>query len=1147
MTPPSESPNEKLRRLAAANQPPEGEAGATPPSGTPAVPTGDTAPAAPEPAAPTESSPAFASGREWPSGSAPGAAAGPTTASQPRPIQEEDTGPTRAQRIEASAPTVVNPAATLPPPNLGRPATPRPLPPVDSQGMPHVPPPRPPENDPFGTRVQRGALRLDPPASRRQPASQRPAPGYQRPIYPQYPAPEVVPSRPTRRGQGSGGGRRFWGCLGTLLRVSAIGAALLIILAIGGAVFGYLAVAATLPNVDDLRAQASQFETTRVYDSAGNLLYEIVDPQAGRRTRVPLNRISPYLVAATIATEDKDFYSHPGFDPIAIIRAIWQNLRAGETVSGASTITQQLVKLLVLSPEEAAQRTNSRKIREVILAAEITRRYSKDEILELYLNEIYYGNLAYGIEAAAETYFNKRAADLSLAEATFLAGLPQSPAVYDIYSDPDTTLGRHEDVVGLMLALGCVDVSNSPQPVCITTDDAGPALLAMKTYPFQPPANNALFPHWVQFIRQELEATYGAQLYRSGYSVYTTLDPQLQKLAEAHVSAQVNALAERNVTNGALIALRPTTGEILVMVGSDNFDDPVDGQINMSIRPRQPGSSIKPLTYALAFEKGWTPATLLWDVPTEFPDGANPPYVPVNYDGFYHGPVRLRTALATSYNVPAVKALQFTGIYGDGAFLPFAETLGITSLNRDDYGLALTLGGGDVSLLEMVTAYASLANGGLRAFPVSIQRITDSEGNVVCQQPLSPGALTDNPPPCQTPPETWGRGVMSAETAFLISDILADNDARAPAFGVNSTLRLTFPAAVKTGTTNDIRDNWTIGYTPDLVAGVWVGNADYTPMVNTSGVTGAAPIWHEFMEAALAGRATSFVRPPGIVDRSICAITGAEPSEFCPPDRIRGEVFAGNHLPLPADRDLWQRAYIDPFTLLRQTADCANYYQTDQLFNQNRLVIDVADPWGRKWLTEDANGQAWAAGHNITPPIQWAPTGDCTPDSPHPIISFAFPAEGATLEAAPIQIVGQAAATGSFDRYVIDFGLSHDPQGWGAVYGPSTLPVAETGALADWDLSTLPDGPVTLRITVFSQAGGSAEARVHFTVQRPTPTPEPTGTATATPTETPIPSATPTPTVTPTETATPTPSSTPEVIVLPSATSDIIVPPSATP
>ncbi len=1129
-----ESPNDRLRRLAAGDQP----------DGAPqAEPSRDTRPARPkqaeseaaadaDEAAPSPQPPQAAGTVTRPrrpeagletSAEAPAQPSSAEAAPEPgEPPAEHESRPP-LDSLEASAPSWFRPDRSARPEGRRAPRPPQ----LDRDGMPR-PPSRVPEVDPWGTRVQPSALRLSDTGPARQPPPAQPL----RPNYPY--GQDVLPSQPSyaERPPGGRSGRRqnIGGCLWTLTKMTAIVSILLVFVLVGALVLGYFSIASTLPSVDDLHARASQFETTRVYDSRGNLLYEIVDPQAGRRTRVPLDQISPELIAATIATEDKDFYQHPGFDPIAILRAIWQNLRAGDTVSGASTITQQVVRALVLTPDERAQRTNMRKIREVILAAEITRRYTKSEILELYLNEIYYGNLAYGIEAASETYFGKKAKDLNLGEAAFLAGLPQAPAVYDIYTNRDVTMARFRTVTGLMLNAVCIPISTRPEPVCVTTDQVIDAQTDIRSRLFTPPVSDARYPHWVNYIRQQLEETYGAQtLYRSGFSVFTTLDPDLQQAAEAQVAQQVAALADRHVTNGALVALRPATGEILAMVGSDDYADPVDGQINMAIRPRQPGSSIKPLTYALAFEKGWTPSTLLWDVPTDFPDGANPPYHPVNYDGHFHGPVLVRSALANSYNIPAVKALQFIGIYGDGAFLPFAQTLGIESLTRGDYGLALTLGGGEVTLVEMVDAYAALADAGRRVFPVSIARVTDSSGKVVCQQPLTPADLNEDPPPCQTPPANWGQPVVSAETAYLLSDILSDNNARTPAFGPSSALLLSFPAAVKTGTTNDYRDNWTIGYTPDLVTGVWVGNADFTPMVNTSGVTGAAPIWHNFMEAALAGRATPFSRPPGIVEKQICATSGAEPGEFCPPDQIRTEIFDSLHLP-PKERDLLQRAYVDPFTNLRQTAECASYYQNDALLQQEKMVVGITDPSAQKWLVEDPAGQAWAAAHGLQAPWVWAPSAACNAESPHPLVSFAYPAEGATLDGGPIQIMGQAGATADFDHFILEYGLSHDPQGWGSIVGPNSNPYPETAKLADWDLTSLPDGPVTLRLIVYSRAGGSAEARVRFTVQHPTATPTPTGTPTATPTITPTPSATltPSPSLTPTATlpATATPTAT---------------------
>ncbi len=902
---------------------------------------------------------------------------------------------------------------------------------------------------------------------------------------------------------------------------------------------GYIYIASDLPSVDDLAARASQFETARIYDSQNNLLYEINDPNTGRRTRVPLERISPYLIAATIATEDKNFYSHPGFDPVGIVRAIFQNLEAGDTVSGASTITQQLVRQLVLTPEERVERSNWRKIREIVLAAEIERRYTKREILELFLNENNYGNLAYGIEAASELYFNKTAADLTLGEAAMLAGLPQAPAVYDVFTNRKVVEGRQLQVLGLMRVLSaernCIplEVESSPNPVCVDVEAVTIAISDMQTREFTAPRNDARFPHWVLYVRQQLEAQYGQQLYRDGLSIYTTLDPDLQTLAEQIVAEQIAALGDRNVTNGALVAIDPRTGQIRAMVGSDNYNDPVDGQINMTLIPRQPGSSIKPFVYGLALEKGWTPATLLWDVPTEFPDGVNEPYKPTNYDGLFHGPVLLRSALANSYNVPAVRAIQFTGVRQDGGLVQFMQDFGVTTLTRTDYGLSLGLGAGEVPLVQMAGAYATLAHQGQRVFPVSITRIINLDGTVICEQPLTPAELRNDPPPCQTPPEGWGQSVISAETAFLLTDILSDNAARTPAFGPNSPLALSFPAAVKTGTTNDYRDNLTIGYTPELVTGVWVGNADNSPMAaGTSGVTGAAPIWRLFMETALAGQSTPFVRPGSVVERTICTLSGAEPGPNCPPDRQRIELFAQDKLPLPATRDLQQKAYIDPFTSLRQTEACARAYQADLLFDQQRDIVDVQDDAARKWLTQDPVGQAWAAALGIQQPILWSPPRDCAETDPRPIMSIAYPPEGASLAPGVIEILGTAGASADFAYYELQYGISHSPEGWGQVLGPNTNQVLGTSRLAQWDASSLPDGPVTVRVIVHAQSGGTAEYRVHFKIERPTETPVPTSTITPTPTITPTATITPTPTITstaqptPTITATPTPTAT---------------------
>jgi penicillin-binding protein 1C len=910
--------------------------------------------------------------------------------------------------------------------------------------------------------------------------------------------------------------------IGCLLRMVIMGLfVLVVVLVVGGSfvLYQYYTIAATLPSVDDLRQRAAQFETTRILDRNGNVLYEILDPTAGRRTYVKLDKISPYLVATTIATEDKEYYNHPGFDAVAIGRSFIQNFRGGDISSGASTITQQLSRTLLFTPEERTERTYIRKVREAILAAEVTRRYTKDQILELYLNEIYYGNLAYGIQAAAETYFGTTADKLTLGQAAFLAGLPQAPAVYDVYNNRDVTLNRQQQVLRLTMeasqAQGCIYVSNNPQRICVGPEEALTAFNEIAVYEFKSPDIQIRHPHWVNYVRSLLESQFDSQtIYRSGFTVYTTLDPGLQDAAEQIVRRQIEQLAGNNASSGALVAIRPKTGEILAMVGSADFYEEIDGQVNMAINPRQPGSAIKPLTYTAAFEKGWTPATLIWDVPTEFPpsgDANDPrsPYVPVNYDGQFHGPVTVRSALANSYNIPAVKTLQHVGIYddpnipGEDGLVAFARRLGITTLTRDVYGLSLTLGGGEVTLLEFTGAYAVYANGGTRLPPYAISRILDFSGNIVYDY---------QPPP--------GDQVVRPEHAYLISSILSDNEARAPMFGSNSILNLPFPAAAKTGTTNDFRDNWTLGYTPDLAVGVWVGNADYTPMINTTGLTGAAPIWAEFTQTAVqyitGGNPTPFFRPAGIIDRVICSVSGTEPSEWCPAQQA--EVFAAGQPPLPSSEDLWKRVSFDTWTGLRASSVCGE-------LTKEEFALNISDPWAIKWIRETSEGRSWAERVGFSDTILFVPSRECTPDDPRPLIEIHYPGENQTITSNPIDIMARVDASANFSSYRLNYGLGHDPVQWVGL-AQSDTPAPNSQAIYTWDVHDLPAGEVTLHLIMYSNQNTYAEIFRRLNLQIPTPTPTPTPTATPTPT----PTLTPTPTQTPTNTPTSTPTTPPPTV-----------------
>ncbi len=1038
-----------------------------------------------------------------------------------RPEQVRDTelpGPVEEEHTEQDAgekPTLPQQEATTPPPpSLG--TTPQTAPPaLDTQGMPL--PRRVDEIDIGATRVTPSAFE-DVPA--RRPATTPPV------------APPPARKKRSRRKFQVDQLERGLGCM---LRMSLLGAFIIVILAVITATVGffvYWQIANDLPDPGDLRERVSQFETTRILDRNSNLLYEILDPSGGRRTYISLDEMSPYMVAATIATEDKGFYSHPGFDAMAIVRAFWQNLNSKETISGASTITQQLTRTMFLSAEERAQRTYKRKLREAILAAEVTRRYTKNEILEIYLNENYYGNLAYGVEAAAQTYFGVSARELDLGQAAFLAGLPQLPSVYDVYTNREVTLERQQTVLLLMFQTsqeqGCIFVSNSPEPLCIEAGVAAEAARAFENYEFNPPQVQILYPHWVNYVRSILEEQYDPQtIYRSGFTVYTTLDPGLQDKAQEVVKNQIDSLAGKNVTNGALVVIRPSNGEILAMVGSADFDnESIDGQVNMAVSPRQPGSAIKPLTYVAAFEKGWTPSTLIWDVRSEFPPSGDPndpraPYVPVNYDNRYHGPMLLRSALANSINVAAVKTLDFVRIYDDPAtpeedgLVAMAKRLGITTLTRDDYGLSLTLGGGDVSLLELSGAYAVFANGGRKISPVAILRIEDHLGEIIYQY--------EQPP---------GEPVLQPEHAYLISSILSDNAARTPMFGANSMLNLPFQVAAKTGTTNDFRDNWTIGYTPDVVVGTWVGNADYTPMQGTSGLTGAAPIWNSFMQTTIqqltGGNPTPFQTPTGIIQQVICTESGTEPSQWCP--NQRSEIFVAGQPPLPQSQDLWKKANIDTWTGLLASPACKD-------FTDNKLGLNVSDPWAVKWIKETDQGRNWANDIGFSDPIFFTPQQVCAETDSRPIIEINSPGNGSVITSSPLSIYGRADATSNFSEYWLQWGRGYDPVDWDLLREEND-PVRQPDEIYEWDVSGLEAGVVSVRLRVLSTEDTYAERIITLDLQVPTATPTPTDapTATPTPTETFTPTQTSTTTETPSPTLTPTASFTTTNTLIPSET-----------
>ncbi len=608
-----------------------------------------------------------------------------------------------------------------------------------------------------------------------------------------------------------------------------------------------------------------------ILDRHGRRLYDMVDPHAGLHRPVDLQEIPLPLRQAVMATEDASFYENPGFSPRAIVRALWTNFRHGEIVSGGSTITQQVARNIVLSPKARSKRDWRRKVHETAIALWMTGCLGKDRILALYLNETYFGNMAYGVEAAARTYFGKPAAQLDLAECAMLAGLPQSPANYNPLTNPQAAKERQKDVLSLMVKAGY-----------ITTEQAERAHrepLQFASAPLQIEA-----PHFCMMVRERLDQVLDPEiLERGGLYIYTTLDLGLQHAAEDHLRRHLESLNRQtsekpshNVHNGAVVVVEPNTGRIRILVGSPGyFDERIDGAVNTALSLRQPGSAIKPLTYAAAFERGYSPASPIADVRTTFTTEEGNPYTPINYDYKYHGLVSLRQALACSYNAATVRLLDEIGT--DQLFA-MARRLGVTSLSETrSRGLALTLGSGEVTLTELTAAYAALANGGQRVQPHIIDYVEDAEGRILYQS--SPHA----------------HRALDERIAYLITDILADDYARIPSFGEGSALELSFPAAVKTGTTTNWRDNWTVGYSSEYVVGVWVGNANNEPMTQVSGVSGAAPIWSATMRSVHRHPPQPFVRPDGIMKVEVCALSGLLPNPACQ-DR-KTELFLQENAP----------------------------------------------------------------------------------------------------------------------------------------------------------------------------------------------------------------------------------------------------------
>jgi membrane peptidoglycan carboxypeptidase len=944
-----------------------------------------------------------------------------------------------------------------------------------------------------------------------------------------------------RRYRRASGGPRIgrWLVLiaGTILLANVLVAATLVVGAGVSVAAVYNYFAKDLPDPTAIQTQQATFETVKIYDRTGkHLLYESIDPRPfrGDRTYLTISQIPEMMRNATVALEDRTFYTNSGVNFRGIGRAFVSNLR-GQSVQGASSITQQLVKNVLIDPEERYQQSYARKIKEAMMALEITRKYpgreGKDQILEWYLNYNFYGNAAYGVEAAARVYYDKSVSELTLDEIAVLAAVPQYPGLNPIQAPADA-YRRQRKVLASMVEAGYLTqeqadsatryfntrllnelvesgfLSQDDLPLVATGDrpataralnamvkadlitqaeaDAAKKLRgslwqhvresAQERYEVPPDA-----PHFALMVLQQLEDKYNTpedpyHIWQNGLKVYTTLDWDLQTYAECAARSHIGALRlqtpkkcqgdletmppvaeakkqnfDHEVTNGSVVAIRPNTGEVVVMVGSlDYFDKSIDGQVNIALASRQPGSSFKPYTYLTAFESGnFSPATMAMDVRTVFEDPGNPPYVPEDYDRKYHGPQMLRWALQRSYNIPAVWLMEKVGISN---VIKQARRLGLNSLNRElnSYGLSLTLGGGEVALLDHTYAFSVFANGGVMAGqpvapenqrpgyrqldPVTILQVVDKEGKIV-EQFKQPS--TDR--------------VVEPAPNYMLNNVLSDPTPRPVAFGTYAQY-LTLPdrpVAAKTGTTNSWVDAWTVGYTPQLAVGVWTGNADNKPMKLADGSLTSAPIFNAVLKKAMEGQPVQkWQEPPGLEHVKVCVPSGLLPTPDCP--QTTTELFLAGHAPVQQDT-LYQAVEINS-----QNGKRASVCTPPEVIQ--RVVYQVFPSGAADWVREKGLPQ---------PPNEL--DGPCGGSEVAGDVAIGSPIIGQRVKGG-VQITGNARA-GDFRAYKLEIASEKAPGSWAQI-GPEHYEQVSNGPLEFWDTTGF-DGLYNLRLVVMENNGAS--------------------------------------------------------------------------
>ncbi|MCB9438074.1 MAG: transglycosylase domain-containing protein [Anaerolineales bacterium] len=897
----------------------------------------------------------------------------------------------------------------------------------------------------------------------------------------------IIRQRRKHRLQRGGNASKVAGWLGCSFGTVVVASILSVVGALASLVLIYGAYARRLPPPEAIvSAQAETFQTSIFYDRTGTFkIYEVIDPNGGDRQYVTLNEVPQYFLDATIAIEDARFYENPGFDVEGILRSAWINLTSDNTiVQGGSTITQQLVRNQLLSAEERNARTVDRKLKEIILAGELSRLYSKDQILEWYINTSFYGNLAYGVEAAARVYFDKSAHDLTLGEAAMLAAIPQNPALNPL-DDRIAAAERQRIVLREMVRLDYITQADM--------DAATQEVIILKPFALR---FDITAPHFALYARNEAETILDTLGYdgtdmilRRGLKIYTALDLDVQRQLECLARTQTTRLAggdpnfvhntsvgtpcvaaeflpalatgdageNRTVTNAAGVILKANTGEIVAMLGSVDFwNEGIGGEFNASLAQRQPASTFKPFVYVTAFINPIndttvvTPATMTYDVLTEF-NNSGTPYIPQNIDRQFHGPISVRQALARSYNVPVVQVLDWVGL---SEVLRIAHRMGINSMNDSisAYGLSLALGSAEASLLDMTYAYNVLNNNGVmvgapvpsieardgyRQFnPVSVLRIEDANGEILWAYGQEYGTFNQ-------------RTVLEPGIAYMMTDILSDNSARYPAFPLGSALELSRPAAAKTGTSDDFRDSWTIGYTPQYTVGIWVGNNDNASMTDVTGVMGAAPIWHGIMEYIHTKDTLPievWAQPDTVIRQNVCQISGLLPNSICP---TQSEIFYYN----PARGIDYRPNRTDTYWVVKSVNTCNNTLA---------VPYSPADCVSEKQYFEYPEALLeWAIENGADLPPTVYDVGDsATPFSRVAILSPGLlePVSGT------IDIRGNA-RDDAFDYFRLEFGAGVNPTSWQQI-GTNEGEGGGDVLLGTWNTAQVPDGPYTLRLTL---------------------------------------------------------------------------------